>query len=110
MPDGLHLQEGGHAVNTLAALALKGAGTILLAVGATSDARHMFRGATLRIGEQIIWAAPKINTINVCMAGQVWHQLGATTGQDIDDAGGHVTDGECLGECDGGERRPLARK
>jgi hypothetical protein len=44
------------------------------------------------------------------MAGKVRHQLGATTGQDVNHAGGHVTDGECLGECDGGERRPLARK
>ena len=44
------------------------------------------------------------------MARQVWHQLRTTTSQDVDDATRYVTDGECLGECDGGEWRPFARK
>lgn len=58
MPDGLHLQEGGHPVDTFAALTLEGAGAILLPVRATGDARHMLRRAALSVGEQIIRAAP----------------------------------------------------
>lgn len=51
MPDGLHLQEGGHPVDTFAALTLEGAGAILLPVRATGDTRHMLGRAALRIGK-----------------------------------------------------------
>jgi hypothetical protein len=110
VPDGFHLEEGGHAVNALATLPCERVRPILLAMGATRNAGNMFRGTTLRVGEQFVRAAPQINAINVCVPRQVRHQLRASASKDVDHTGRYVTHGERLRKRYGWEWSPLARK
>ena len=39
----------------------------------------------------------------------MWHELGASASEDVHHARRNIAHRECLGERDGGERRPLAR-
>ena len=67
VPDGFHLEEGGHAVNALATLPCERVRPILLAVRTARDASNMLRGPSLRVREQFVGAAPEVNAINVRM-------------------------------------------
>ena len=68
MPDGLHLEEGGNAVDPFATLAVKGVGAILHPVWATSDTSDMLRGTLLRLNEKFVGTAPQVIPIDVGMA------------------------------------------
>jgi hypothetical protein len=67
VPNGFHLEEGGHPVNALATLPRERVPSILLAVRTACDASNMLRGTSLRIREKFVRAAPEVNAINVRM-------------------------------------------
>ena len=110
MPDGLHLEEGGNAVDPFAALAIKDVGTILHPMRASCDAGDMFGGTLLRLNKELVWAAPQVVPINVGMTHQVRQEFGAARSDDVDDARRHIAHGERFSQGDGGEWRRFARK
>ena len=71
MPDGLHLKEGGNAVNALPALAIKGVGAIFHPVGATRNSGDVLRRTLLSFGEQFVGAAPQVIAVDI----SVTHQM-----------------------------------
>jgi hypothetical protein len=103
VPDGLHLKEGGNAVDPFAALAVKGIGAILHSVWATCDTGDMLRGTLLRLNKKFVGAAPQVIPIDIGMAYQMRQEFGAARSDDVDDPGGDVAHGECFGQGDGGE-------